>query len=49
MQGLWATDNSYGCIELRFDDEGNARGEFGVHESKKLDTPVFLRAKPGRL
>lgn len=43
MQGLWVTDNSYGCIELRFDDRGTARGEFGVHASKRLDTPVFLR------
>ena len=48
LQGLWVTDNSYGCIELRIDDFGDGRGMWGVHESKSLETPVFTR-DPGRL
>ncbi|MFY0612850.1 MAG: SUMF1/EgtB/PvdO family nonheme iron enzyme [Hyphomicrobiaceae bacterium] len=50
MQGLWMTDNSHGCIEVRFDHKGVAHGELGARASNQKDTLVFLRpAGPDRV
>ena len=42
LQGMWSQDNGYGCIELTFDNEGEARGAIGVMNASKLDTQAFI-------
>ncbi len=42
LQGMWSQDNGYGCIELTFDNDGQARGAIGVMDASKLDTQAFI-------
>jgi hypothetical protein len=42
LQGSWSQNNGYGCLEMRFDDDGSAQGRWGVARSDALDADVYL-------
>jgi hypothetical protein len=42
LQGAWSQDNGYGCIELAFNNDGEARGAIGVMNNKRLDTEARI-------
>lgn len=42
LQGTWSQNNGYGCIEMRFDDDGSAHGRWGVARSDVLDADVYV-------
>jgi hypothetical protein len=44
LQGMWSQDNGYGCVELIFDDDGQAVGAIGVMTASLLDTKAFIRS-----
>jgi len=46
LQGAWSQNNGYGCIEMIFDDDGNARTRWGVATSDDYDAEAVLRKKP---
>lgn len=46
LQGAWSQNNGYGCIELWVDDDGNAKGRWGVATSDSYDADAHLRLKP---
>lgn len=45
LQGAWSQNNGYGCIEMIFDDAGDARAQWGVATSDAYDAQAFLRRK----
>ena len=48
LQGMWSQDNGYGCMDLTFNDKGEARGAIGVMNSSRLDTQAFIERVYGR-
>jgi hypothetical protein len=44
VQGMWSQDNGYGCVELTFDNNGDARGAIGVMTANRLDTQAFVES-----
>jgi hypothetical protein len=46
LQGAWSQNNGYGCIELVFDDAGDAHARWGVATSDDYDAEAFVRKTP---
>jgi TIR domain len=42
LEGMWSQDNGYGCVEMFFDNENQARGAIGVMTAKRLDTEARI-------
>lgn len=45
LQGSWSQNNGYGCVEVIFDDTGDANVKWGIASSDTYDSEAFIRKK----
>jgi hypothetical protein len=42
-QGIWSQDNGYGCIDVKFDDNGEANALWSVGSSDIAKGKAYIR------